>query len=140
MLRRLIRNIICYKKLSFYRVNYHIFKKTYLYKSSISALYLCHSESTHLESISVIVKSIARCRAQVGVVEEAAEKELREAKFEGVMWHGGYDQSITSSAAQAPHTAPILPGPLPFVRYTSAAAEKTEREKVRRPGEWREVA
>lgn len=44
-----------------------------------------------------------------------------EAKFEGVMWHAGYDQSITSSAARAPHTAPILPGPLPFVRYTSAA-------------------
>lgn len=77
----------------------------------------------------VIAKSIAQCRARVGVVEEAAEKEPREAKFEGVMWHGGYDQSITSSAARAPHTAPILPGPLPFVRYTSAAAEKIERRR-----------
>lgn len=76
-----------------------------------------------------IAKSIAQCRARVGVVEEAAEKEPREAKFEGVMWHGGYDQSITSSAARAPHTAPILPGPLPFVRYTSAAAEKIERRR-----------
>lgn len=46
------------------------------------------------------------------------------------MWHGGYDQSITSSAARAPHTAPILPGPLPFARYTSAAAGKNdEREE-----------
>lgn len=75
----------------------------------------------------LIAKLIAQCRAQVGVVQEATEKKPREAKFEGVMWHGGYDQSITSSAAQAPHTVPILPGPLPFVRYTSAAAEKTER-------------
>lgn len=83
----------------------------------------------YLESTSMIAKLIAQCRARVGVVEEAAEKKLREAKFEGVMWHGGYDQSITSSAARAPHTAPILPGPLPLVRYTSAAAEKTERRR-----------
>lgn len=62
-------------------------------------------------------------------MEKTAEKKPGEVKFEGVMWHGGYDQSITSSAARAPHTAPILPGPLPFVRYTSAAVEKTERKK-----------
>lgn len=88
---------------------------------------LRHSGNTCLESTFVITKSIAQCQAQVGVVEEAAEKKPGEAKFEGVMWHGEYDQSITSSAAQAPHTAPILPGPLPFVRYTSAA--KTERKR-----------
>lgn len=46
----------------------------------------------------------------------------REAKFERVMVRG-YDQSITSSATRAPHTAPILPGPLPFARYTFAGAE-----------------
>lgn len=77
----------------------------------------------------MIAKSIAQCRVQVSVVKEAAEKEPGEMKFEGVMWHGGYDQSIISSAARAPHTAPILPGPLPFDRYTSAAAEKTEKER-----------
>lgn len=83
----------------------------------------------HSENTSVIAKSIAQCPTQVGVVEEAVEKEPGEVKFEGVMWHGGYDQSITSSAARAPHTAPILPGPLSFVRYTSAAAKKTERKR-----------
>lgn len=84
------------------------------------------------------MKSIAQCRAGVGVVEEAAEKEPGEAKFEGVMWHGGYDQSITSSAARAPHTAPILPGPLPFVRYTSLPWQREDREKKRRRGEGEE--
>lgn len=36
---------------------------------------------------------------------------------------GRYDQSITSSATRAPHTAPILPGTITrFARYTFAAA------------------
>lgn len=56
---------------------------------------------------------------------EAAKggREREREKFEGVMVRGGYDQSITSSATRAPHTAPILPGPLPFARYTFAAAQ-----------------
>lgn len=57
--------------------------------------------------------------------EEPGEGE----EFEGVMWHGGYDQSITSSAARAPHIAPILLGPLPFARYTfSRGKEGREKE------------
>lgn len=102
-------------------------KKSFIYRSPFSVVSL-RGVRISKESLA-IAKSIAQCRARVGVVEEAAEKEPREAKFEGVMWHGGYDQSITSSAARAPHTAPILPGPLPFVRYTSAAAEKIERRR-----------
>lgn len=95
---------------------YHLYFLSYHFED-VSWKYLRDSESN------------SKCRAGVGVVEEAAEKEPGEAKFEGVMWHGGYDQSITSSAARAPHTAPILPGPLPFVRYTSAMAERRQREE-----------
>lgn len=133
MLKRIIRNIICYQKLfSFYRYflygyviilrNVSFSISLFFYLSIFCRIIWRISKVSHLEDLLIV-----QCRAQIGVVQEATEKELREAKFEGVIWHGGYDQSITSSAAQAPHTAPILPGPLPFVRYTSAAAEKTER-------------
>lgn len=86
----------------------------------------------------VIAKSIAQCRARVGVVEEAAEKEPREAKFEGVMWHGGYDQSITSSAARAPHTAHStnITGTITF-RPLHLRRGGEDREKARRRGERR---
>lgn len=60
-------------------------KKSVIYILSIPY----YSEDMYLESTSMIAKLIAQCRARVGVVEEAAEKKLREAKFEGVMWHGG---------------------------------------------------
>lgn len=61
-------------------------------------------------------------RENLEAAKGGREREREREKFEGVMVRGGYDQSITSSATRAPHTAPILPGPLPFARYTFAAA------------------
>lgn len=84
----------------------------------------------------MIAKSmIAQCRIQVGIVKEAAEKQTGEVKFEGVMWHGGYDQSITSSAARAPHTAPILPD-----HYLSSATPLPRQRRQRKREENRGVA
>lgn len=82
-----------------------------------------------LENISIVTKSEHKYMLSKRSQKRKVRKAGVPGEFEGVIWHGGYDQSITSSATRAPHTASILPGPLPFARYTFAAAKKAERKR-----------
>lgn len=71
----------------------------------------------------------SRCCRKDYEKEKKGREECGE-KFEGVMWHGGYDQSITSSATRGPTHSINITGAITF-RSLHLCRSKESEEKER---------